>query len=157
MANKKIKGLTVEIGGDTTKLGKAIEDSKKKSKSLQSELKQVEKLLKLDPKNVELVAQKQKILAEQVEETKKRLSLLKDEQGKVNEMYKKGEIGEEEYRKYQREVQQTEITLKNLETQLKTTGDQFAEISLKCSVRAARSPSRTPKARSSISRARSRI
>ncbi len=131
MANKKIKGLTVEIGGDTTKLGKAIEDSKKKSKSLQSELKQVEKLLKLDPKNVELVAQKQKILAEQVEETKKRLSLLKDEQGKVNEMYKKGEIGEEDYRKYRRDVEQTEITLKNLETQLKTTGDQFAEMQRK--------------------------
>ena len=131
MANKKIKGLTVEIGGDTTKLGKAIEDSKKKSKSLQSELKQVEKLLKLDPKNVELVAQKQKILAEQVEETKKRLSLLKDEQSKVNEMYKKGEIGEEDYRKYRRDVEQTEITLKNLETQLKTTGDQFAEMQRK--------------------------
>ena len=131
MANKKNKGLTVEIGGDTTKLGKAIEDSKKKSKSLQSELKQVEKLLKLDPKNVELVAQKQKILAEQVEETKKRLSLLKDEQSKVNEMYKKGEIGEEDYRKYRRDVEQTEITLKNLETQLKTTGDQFAEMQRK--------------------------
>ena len=131
MANKKIKGLTVEIGGDSTKLGKALDESKKKSKSLQSELKQVEKLLKLDPKNVELVAQKQKILTEQVEETKKRLSLLKDEQGKVNEMYKKGEIGEEEYRKYQREVQQTEITLKNLETQLKNTGDQFAEVQRK--------------------------
>ena len=131
MANKKIKGLTVEIGGDSTKLGKALDESKKKSKSLQTELKQVEKLLKLDPKNVELVAQKQKILAEQVEETKKRLSLLKDEQGKVNEMYKKGEIGEEEYRKYQREVQQTEITLKNLETQLKNTGDQFAEVQRK--------------------------
>ena len=52
MANKKIKGLTVEIGGDTTKLGKAIDDSKKKSKSLQTELKQVEKLLKLDPKRL---------------------------------------------------------------------------------------------------------
>ena len=131
MANKKIKGLTVEIGGDTTKLGKAIDDSKKKSKSLQSELKQVEKLLKLDPKNVELVAQKQKILAEQVEETKKRLSLLKDEQSKVNELYKKGEIGEEDYRKYRRDVEQTEIKLKNLETQLKTTGDQFAEMQRK--------------------------
>lgn len=70
--------MTVEIGGDATKLGEAIEDSKNKSKSLQSELKQVEKLLKLDPKNVELAAQKQKILAEQVEETKKRLGGLMD-------------------------------------------------------------------------------
>ena len=131
MANKKIKGLTVEIGGDTTKLGEALDNSQKKTKSLQSELKQVDKLLKLDPKNVELVAQKQKILAEQVEETKKRLSLLKDEQSKVNEMYKKGEIGEEDYRKYRRDVEQTEITLKNLEKQLKTTGDEFAEVQRK--------------------------
>ena len=121
MANKKIKGLTVEIGGDTTKLGKAIDDSKKKSKSLQTELKQVEKLLKLDPANVELVAQKQKILAEQVEETKKRLSLLKDEQSKVNELFNSGEIGAEEYRKYQREVEQTRIELESLETQYSET------------------------------------
>ena len=121
MADKKIKGLTVEIGGDTTKLGKAIDDSKKKSKSLQTELKQVEKLLKLDPANVELVAQKQKILAEQVEETKKRLSLLKDEQSKVNELFSSGEIGAEEYRGYQREVEQTRIELEKLETQYSET------------------------------------
>ena len=121
MANKKIKGLTVEIGGDSTKLGKALDESKKKSKSLQTELKQVEKLLKLDPKNVELVAQKQKILAEQVEETKKRLSLLKDEQSKVNELFNSGEIGAEEYRKYQREVEQTRIELESLETQYSET------------------------------------
>ena len=60
------------IDNTRTKLGKALDESKKKSKSLQSELKQVEKLLKLDPKNVELLSQKQKILTEQVEETKKR-------------------------------------------------------------------------------------
>ena len=128
MAKNKIKGLTVEIGGDSTKLGKALDESKKKSKNLQSELKQVEKLLKLDPKNVELLSQKQKILTEQVEETKKRLALMKDEQAKVNAMFQKGEIGEEEYRKYRREVEQTELTLKNLEKQLKTTGGEFAEV-----------------------------
>lgn len=131
MANKKIKGLTVEIGGDTTKLGKALDDSQKKTKSLQSELKQVDKLLKMDPKNVELLAQKQKILTEQVEETKKRLSLMKDEQGKVNEMYQKGEIGEAEYRKFQREIEKTKQDLEGFEKQLKTTGDEFAEVQRK--------------------------
>lgn len=131
MAKNKIKGLTVEIGGDSTKLGKALDESKKKSKSLQSELKQVEKLLKLDPKNVELLSQKQKILTEQVEETKKRLALMKDEQAKVNAMFQKGEIGEEEYRKYRREVEQTELTLKNLEKQLSETGDKFSEVQRK--------------------------
>ena len=113
--------MTVEIGGDSTKLGKALDESKKKSKSLQTELKQVDKLLKLDPTNVELMGQKQKILGEQVEETKKRLSLLRDEQSKVNELFSSGEIGAEEYRKYQREVEQTRIELESLETQYSET------------------------------------
>ncbi|MBR1483038.1 MAG: phage tail tape measure protein [Ruminococcus sp.] len=129
MANsKKIKGLTVEIGGDTTKLSKALDDSKKKSKGLQSELKQVEKLLKLDPKNTELLAQKQQILSEQVAETKKRLSLMKDEQEKVNALFQKGEIGADEYRRYQREVEQTRLNLRDLESQLKNTDGKFADI-----------------------------
>ena len=129
--NKKIRGLTVEIGGDTTKLGKALDDSKKKSKSLQTELRQVEKLLKMDPGNVELLAQKQKILTDQVEETKKRLSLMKEEQEKVNQLFKNGEIGEADYRKYQREVEQTRIDLEKLEGQLKETGDKFSEVQRK--------------------------
>lgn len=129
--NKKIRGLTVEIGGDTTKLGKALDDSKKKSKSLQTELRQVEKLLKMDPGNVELLAQKQKILTDQVDETKKRLSLMKEEQEKVNQLFKNGEIGEADYRKYQREVEQTRIDLEKLEGQLKETGDKFSEVQRK--------------------------
>ena len=131
MAKNKIKGLTVEIGGDSTKLGKALDESKKKSKSLQSELKQVEKLLKLDPKNVELLSQKQKILTEQVEETKKRLALMKDEQAKVNAMFQKGEIGAEEHRQYQRQFEQTRIELQKLEGELKNTGDKFSEVQRK--------------------------
>ena len=129
--NKKIRGLTVEIGGDTTKLGKALDDSKKKSKSLQTELRQVEKLLKMDPGNVELLAQKQKILTDQVDETKKRLSLMKEEQEKVNQLFKNGEIGEADYRKYQREVEQTRLDLEKLEGQLKETGDKFSEVQRK--------------------------
>ena len=129
--NKKIRGLTVEIGGDTTKLGKALDDSKKKSKNLQTELRQVEKLLKMDPGNVELLAQKQKILTDQVDETKKRLSLMKEEQEKVNRLFQNGEIGEADYRKYQREVEQTRLDLEKLEGQLKETGDKFSEVQRK--------------------------
>ena len=62
MASKKIRGITVEIGGDTSKLGKALEDSEKQTRDLQSELREVEKALKFNPNNVELLAQKQKIL-----------------------------------------------------------------------------------------------
>lgn len=109
--NKKIKGLTVQIGADTSDFNKAMEASNKKSKSLKGELAEVERLLKLDPSNVELVAQKQKILTEQVEESSKRLDILKQSQDEVNQKFKSGEIGEETYRKFQREVIKAENDL----------------------------------------------
>ena len=86
-SNKKIKGLTVQIGADTSNFNKAMEESNKKSRSLKSELSEVERLLKLDPTNVELVAQKQKILTEQVEESSKRLDILKQAQDEVYQKF----------------------------------------------------------------------
>ena len=112
-SNKKIKGLTVQIGADTSNFNKAMEESNKKSRSLKSELSEVERLLKLDPTNVELVAQKQKILTEQVEESSKRLDILKQAQDEVNQKFKSGEIGEETYRNFQREVIKAENDLQN--------------------------------------------
>ena len=76
MANR-IKGITVEIGGDTTKLSKALEGVNKNIKNTQTQLKDVQKLLKLDPKNTELIAQKQKLLADAVTATKEKLETLK--------------------------------------------------------------------------------
>ena len=73
MASKTIKGLTVEIGGDTTKLGKALKDVEAKSRSLSKELGDINKLLKLDPGNADLLAQKQEVLAAAVENTRKKL------------------------------------------------------------------------------------
>lgn len=110
-SNKKIKGLTVQIGADTSNFNKAMVESNKKSRSLKSELSEVERLLKLDPTNVELVAQKQKILTEQVEESSKRLDILKQAQDEVNQKFKSGEIGEETYRNFQREVIKAENDL----------------------------------------------
>lgn len=79
MAGKNvIKGLTVEIGGDTTKLGKALQNVEDKSRDLSSELGQVNKLLKMDPGNTELLAQKQKILADAVENTSQKLETLRE-------------------------------------------------------------------------------
>ena len=72
MANR-IKGITVEIGGDTTKLSKALEGINKTIKTTQTQLKDVEKLLKLDPKNTELLSQKQKLLADSISATKDKL------------------------------------------------------------------------------------
>ncbi len=114
----KIKGITIEIGGETKGLSKALADVNKESRDLQKELKGVETLLKLDPKNTELVAQKQKILADQVAVTREKLERLKEAQAQVNEQYEKGEIGEEQYRDFQREVIATEQKLKQYEAQL---------------------------------------
>ena len=76
MANR-IKGITVEINGDTTKLSKALESVNKNIRSTQSQLKDVEKLLKLDPTNTELLSQKQKLLSDAVSSTKEKLEMLK--------------------------------------------------------------------------------
>ena len=76
MATNRIKGITVEIGGDTTKLQTALQGVNKEIKSTQSQLKDVEKLLKLDPGNTELLAQKEKLLSDAVKETKEKLEAL---------------------------------------------------------------------------------
>ena len=76
MANR-IKGITVEIGGDTTKLSKALEGVNKDIKGTQTQLKDVQKLLKLDPSNTELLSQKHKLLADAVSATKEKLEVLK--------------------------------------------------------------------------------
>lgn len=110
-----IKGLTVEIGGDTTKLGKALENVNKKSRDLSSELGQVNKLLKMDPGNADLVAQKQKILAEAIENTKAKLETLKEAQKQAQAQFERGEISEEQYRALQREIVATEQKLKGYE------------------------------------------
>jgi phage-related minor tail protein len=117
----KIKGITIEIGGDTQKLNKALEDVNKKTRDVQSELRQVERLLKLDPGNTDLLAQKQKLLAEAVENSREKLNRLKTAQEQVNEQFAKGEINEEQYRAFQREVAKAEQELKGFERQLNET------------------------------------
>ncbi len=114
-----IKGITIEIAGDTQPLNKSLEGVNKKTKDLQSELKQVERLLKLDPGNTELLAQKQKLLAEAVENSSDKLKTLKTAQEQVAAQFARGEIGEEQYRAFQREVVKAEQDLSKFEQQLK--------------------------------------
>lgn len=114
--SERIKGITVVIGGDSVGLDKAMKEINTQANKLQGELKQVEKLLKLDPKNTELLAQKQKILSEAVGTTKDKLEQLKLAQQQVNEQFAKGEINESQYRALQREIAATEQALKKLET-----------------------------------------
>ena len=123
MANNTIKGLTVEIGGDTTKLGKALEDVNKKSRSLSSELGEINKLLKLDPGNADLLAQKQKVLADAVGNTKEKLETLKAAEKQVQEQFERGEVSEEQVRALQREIVETTQKLEAYERAVKETAD----------------------------------
>lgn len=125
MASKNIRGITIEIDGATTGLEKSLQDVNKKARDIQSELKEVDRLLKLDPKNTELVTQKQKLLTDAVENTKEKLEKLKSAQEQVNESFKKGEISEDQFRGIQREIIATEQNLKSLESKIDATGDEF--------------------------------
>ena len=113
----RIQGITVEIGGDTTKLQNALKGVNGQIKSTQSQLKDVNKLLKLDPGNTELIAQKHKLLSEAVSETKEKLATLKTAAEQANTALANGEISQEQYDALQREIVQTEQDLKSLETQ----------------------------------------
>ena len=118
MANSKIKGITIKFGADTMALDKALKDVDKTSKSLGSELGSVNRLLKFDPKNTQLLAQKQELLSKQVENTKEKLEALRQAQGEVEKKFKSGYIGAEEYREFQREIAKTEQDLKSYTTQI---------------------------------------
>lgn len=110
MANR-IKGITVEIGGDTTKLSKALEGVNKTIKNTQTQLKDVEKLLKLDPTNTELLSQKQRLLADSITTTKDKLATLKTAAEQANQALTNGEISQEQYDALQREIVETMITV----------------------------------------------
>lgn len=128
MANNKIKGITVEIGGDTSKLGKALENSEKHTRSLQTELRQVEKLLKFDPTNTELLVQKQTILKDAVSETAKKLKTLEEAEAQVIAQFERGEIAEDQLRAFQREIVQTKNNLKDMKNELTTTEKAIKDV-----------------------------
>lgn len=147
MANR-IKGITVEIGGDTTKLQTALKGVNGEIKNTQAQLRDVEKLLKLDPGNTELLAQKHKLLGQAVEEIKDKLSTLKTAAEQANMALANGEISQEQYDALQREIIETENDLKKLEEQanqsatamqkiaatgekLKTAGDNISSVGKK--------------------------
>lgn len=125
MANN-IKGITIEIGGNTAPLQKALEGVNKTSRDLQGELKEVEKQLKLDPTNTVLLEQKQKLLAESITNTSTKLETLKEAEKQVQQQFAKGEVSEEQYRALQREVIKTEQTLKSLNEQANETNETLS-------------------------------
>lgn len=127
MANR-IKGITVEIGGDTTKLQTALKGVNSEIKNTQAQLKDVEKLLKLDPGNTELLAQKQKLLSDAVSETKDKLTTLKTAAEQANTALANGDISQEQYDALQREIIETEQNLKKLEEQAKQSDAALQKI-----------------------------
>ncbi|MBO5870835.1 MAG: phage tail tape measure protein [Clostridia bacterium] len=128
-----IKGITVEIGGNTTPLNEALQGVNKQAKDLQKELGFVEKALKIDPKNVELLTQKQELLRESVSNTAEKLDVLKQAQKKLDDEMQAGlEVDAEQYRQLQRQIVFTEDKLEGLTTELKNFGSvgaqQIAEV-----------------------------
>ncbi|WP_062513935.1 hypothetical protein [Halobacillus sp. KGW1] len=119
---KRIKGITIELNGETTGLDKALKGVNSQSAKLNKELKDVERLLKFDPGNTEAVAQKQKLLAKQVQNSTKKLDQLKTAQKQVEAQFKSGKIGEEEYRAFKREVQFAEAEVGKFQKRLKAAG-----------------------------------
>lgn len=118
-----IKGITVKLGADTTALSTALKDVNKESRDIQSELKQVERLLKLDPTNTILLNQKEELLNKSVDATNRKLETLKDVQGQIKNKLANGEIDGGQYRAFEREVAKTETELKNCKKQVDDIGN----------------------------------
>lgn len=120
MASGRIKGITIEIGGDTTKLVSSLKNVDTQIKNTQNVLKDVNKLLKLDPGNTELLRQKQKALTDAIGQTKDRLTQLQDAQSQVAR-------GSAEWDALQREIIETEQNLQGLEKEMKDFGSVTAQ------------------------------
>ncbi|CAH2462762.1 MULTISPECIES: DUF2207 domain-containing protein [Bacillus cereus group] len=114
----RIKGITIEIGGETTGLQNALKDVNKRSNDLTKELKDVERLLKFDPGNIEALSQKQKLLTQQIENTTQKLDKLKAAEQQVQEQFQNGKISEEQYRSFRREIEFTQGSLDGLKNKL---------------------------------------
>lgn len=147
----RIQGITVEIGGDTTKLTTALKGVNSEIRNTQSQLRDVEKLLKLDPGNTELLSQKQRLLNEEVQATKEKLEALKTASEQANAALEEGTISKDQYDAFQREIIATEQALEDLEEQagqsavalqkianagesLKSAGDKVTDVGKKMSV-----------------------
>ena len=114
-----IKGITIEIDGSTTKLQKALSDVNRTSRDLSKELTAVNRELKFNPGNSELIAQKQRILGESVENTKKKLEQLKEAHKQASDQLERGEIGQDEFDALSREIIKAESQLKYYNAEMK--------------------------------------
>lgn len=124
----RVKGITIEIGGDTTGLSKALSGVNKEINATQKQLRDVERLLKMDPGNVELIAQRGRLLGQAVAETTTKLDALKDAQQQVQAQFERGDIGVEQYEALQREIAATEQSLKSLQQQAQQSTSRLEKV-----------------------------
>ena len=129
MANKKLKGLVLEIGGDTTKLVDSLKKPENECSDLQSKLKSVNQKLKFDPTNTDLLAQKQRLLKEQISSTEDKLKLLKETQRQF--ISEGGDVDSKQYIALQQEIQKTESNLKRLNSETTDLSANMQAISIK--------------------------
>lgn len=126
MANR-IKGITIEIGGDTTKLDKALSGTEKHLNATQKSLKDVEKLLKMDPGNTELLAQKQRLLADAVDGTREKLNTLREAAKNADDALARGQAYEKKYAPLKEEIEQVSNTLDGLKDNQKSMENALAK------------------------------
>ena len=130
MAKSRIAGITIEIGGDTTGLQNALKGTNDNIKKTQDELKDVTKLLKLDPTNTELLKQKQVLLNKAIDETKQKLQMLQNAQRQAaSEVGQNGKITQEQYRALQREVEATKEEIKKLQKEANSANAALQKVS----------------------------
>lgn len=127
MAAKTLKGITVEINGKTTGLANALKDVTKTSTALSSNLKEINKALKLDPGNTELLNEKQRILSESVAAARKELETLEGVQKQVSDQYANGDIDRGAWLEYQNKLQKAKQHLEDLEKAQKDFGTAAAQ------------------------------
>ena len=132
MANKKIKGITIQIGADTTGLDTALNGIEKKSKGTKNELAEVNRALKKAPESAELWKQKQELLSKAIQDSREKVKLLENAQAQVNQQFKEGKIGEEQYRAFQRELEYAKAEVGRFEGELeslnKTAGSTSEDV-----------------------------
>ena len=124
----RIKGITVEIGGDTTGLEKALKSVNTTIRNTQSQLKDVNRLLKLDPSNTELLSQKQRALKDAIGATTDKLETLKQAQAQAKQQLENGDLGQDKYDALQREIIETEQELRRLQEEAASTSVALSKI-----------------------------
>lgn len=128
MANKIIKGLTIQIGADTVGLDSALKGMETATKRAQSELKEVDKTIRASGDSAVLWEQKQKLINTALDESQKKLKLLEEAQEQVNRQMQNGQIAEEQYRAFQRETEYARAEVKKYENQLSDANDKLREL-----------------------------